>query len=37
MLIIQVLVSGVDFELLEPEDLRPRLLEIASRLQRAAR
>jgi predicted DNA-binding transcriptional regulator YafY len=34
-LIAQVVLCGVDFELLEPADLRPKLLEIASRLQLA--
>jgi predicted DNA-binding transcriptional regulator YafY len=34
-LIAQVVLCGVDFELVEPEDLRPKLLEIASRLQLA--
>ncbi len=35
-LVCQVLLCGVDFVLLEPEELRPKLAEIASRLQRAA-
>jgi predicted DNA-binding transcriptional regulator YafY len=36
-LLHQVMLCGVDFELLEPEDLRPELSKIAARLQRAAR
>jgi len=35
-LVVYVIMCGVDFELLEPEDLRPHLREIATRLQRAA-
>ena len=35
-LVCQVMLCGVDFELLEPEELRPQLARIASRLQRAA-
>ena len=34
-LIFQVLLCGVDFELDQPEDLRPHLREIAARLNRA--
>jgi predicted DNA-binding transcriptional regulator YafY len=36
-LVAQVILCAVDFELVEPEDLRPHLQEIVSRLQRAAR
>lgn len=36
-LVFQVMLCGVDFELMEPEDLRPHLRAIAARLQRAAR
>jgi predicted DNA-binding transcriptional regulator YafY len=36
-LIHQVMLCGVDFELVEPEDLRPHLRRIAARLQLAAR
>ena len=36
-LLFQVMLCGVDFELMEPEDLRPHLRAIAARLQRAAR
>jgi predicted DNA-binding transcriptional regulator YafY len=36
-LVFQVMLCGVDFELVEPEDLRPHLRAIAARLQRAAR
>jgi predicted DNA-binding transcriptional regulator YafY len=36
-LVHQVMLCGVDFELLEPESLRPELKKIAARLQRAAR
>jgi len=36
ILIAQVIMCGVDFELVEPEHLRPRFQEIASRLNRAA-
>jgi predicted DNA-binding transcriptional regulator YafY len=36
-LVFQVMLCGVDFELTEPESLRPHLREIAARLQRAAR
>lgn len=36
-LVLQAMLCGVDFELVEPEDLRPQLREIAARLQRAAR
>jgi predicted DNA-binding transcriptional regulator YafY len=35
--VLQVMLCGVDFELLEPEDLRPCLREIAARLERASR
>ena len=35
-LVCQVMLCGVDFELLEPEELRPQLARFASRLQRAA-
>jgi predicted DNA-binding transcriptional regulator YafY len=35
VLIAQVVLCGVDFELLEPEDFRPHLQEIARRLQMA--
>ena len=37
ILILQVMLCGVAFELMEPEDLRPRLREMATRLSRAAR
>jgi predicted DNA-binding transcriptional regulator YafY len=33
--VLQVMFCGVDFELLEPEDLRPHLKELAGRLDRA--
>jgi predicted DNA-binding transcriptional regulator YafY len=33
--VLQVMFCGVDFELLEPEDLRPHLRELAGRLERA--
>jgi predicted DNA-binding transcriptional regulator YafY len=35
-LLMHVILCGVDFELVEPEDLRPQLRAIAIRLQRAA-
>jgi predicted DNA-binding transcriptional regulator YafY len=35
VLIAQVVLCGVDFELLEPEDFRPHLQEIARRIQMA--
>jgi hypothetical protein len=35
-LIMHVVMCGVDFELMAPEDLRPQLRDIALRLQRAA-
>jgi predicted DNA-binding transcriptional regulator YafY len=35
-LVLQVLLCGVDFDLIEPAELRPSLLKIAARLQRAA-
>jgi predicted DNA-binding transcriptional regulator YafY len=36
-LVLQVMLCGVDFSLIEPADLRPSLTKIAARLQRAAR
>jgi predicted DNA-binding transcriptional regulator YafY len=36
-LFFQAMLCGADFELIEPEALRPHLQEIAARLQRAAR
>lgn len=36
LLILQVMLCGVDFELVEPEDLRPQLREVAARLARLA-
>jgi hypothetical protein len=36
-LVFQAMLCGVEFELTEPESLRPHLREIAARLQRAAR
>jgi len=36
-LVFQAMLCGVEFELMEPESLRPHLREIAARLQRAAR
>jgi predicted DNA-binding transcriptional regulator YafY len=36
MVVFQVMLCGVDFELLEPDELRPHLREITARLQRAA-
>jgi predicted DNA-binding transcriptional regulator YafY len=35
--VLQVMLCGVDFELIEPEDLRPCLKEVAARLERATR
>lgn len=35
-LALHVLLCGTDFELIEPDDLRPRLMEIAERLRRGA-
>jgi len=36
-LVFQAMLCGVEFELMEPESLRPHLREIAARLQRAGR
>jgi len=36
-LVFQAMLCGVDFELTEPESLRPHLREIAARLQRSSR
>jgi predicted DNA-binding transcriptional regulator YafY len=36
ILIAQVIMCGVDFELMEPEQLRSHLQDVASRLNRAA-
>jgi predicted DNA-binding transcriptional regulator YafY len=35
-LVLQVMLCGVDFDLIEPADLRPSLIKIAARLRRAA-
>jgi len=35
--VFQAMLCGVEFELMEPESLRPHLREIAARLQQAAR
>ena len=35
--VFQAMLCGVEFELTEPESLRPHLREIAARLQRAGR
>ena len=37
LLVAQMVMAGVDFELLEPRELAPRLREFAARLDRAAR
>jgi hypothetical protein len=36
-LVLQVMLCGVEFNLIEPADLKPTLTKIAARLQRAAR
>jgi hypothetical protein len=36
ILILQVMLCGVDFELVEPQDFRPHLQEVAARLARPA-
>ena len=36
-LVLQVMLCGVDFDLIEPANLRPPLAKIAARLKRAAR
>ena len=36
-LVLQVMLCGVEFDLIEPADLRPSLIKIADRLRRAAR
>jgi hypothetical protein len=36
-LVFQAMLCGVDFELTEPESVRPHLREIAARLQRSSR
>lgn len=36
-LVLQVMLCGADFDLIEPADLRPSLIKIAGRLRRAVR
>ena len=36
-LVLQVMLCGVDFELIEPEDLRPSLTDVVARLERSLR